>query len=104
MFAHSEKSGKRSSPVTSSKTTQSTDLMTYQLLFFPRKGKENKHTKLSPLYCRITCGKRTELSFNKWIPVNKWNSKKQRLSGTDSETVAINAFIKEVSAKFHVIH
>jgi len=76
----------------------------FNTLFFIRKEKTDKATKLSPLYLRITCGKRTEISLNKQVNPDKWNAKKQCLVGNSPEARAINDFIKSVEVKLHNIH
>lgn len=78
--------------------------MTYHVLFFIRKEKINKLTGLAPLYLRITCGKRKEISLNKWVSPQKWNADKQCLVGNSPEAKAINALINTLIVKLHEHH
>jgi site-specific recombinase XerD len=79
--------------------------MHYKTLFFPRKEKTNRDTHRCPLFLRITTGNiRTELSLNKWIDPEKWDSNGQRLVGNSPEARAINDYIKSVEVKLHNIH
>lgn len=81
------------------------DLMiSYKLLIFLRKEKAKKNRQLSPLYLRITCEKRTEISLNKWVNPDNWNPEKQCLKGNSPEAKVINSFLKTVEVKFHEIH
>jgi site-specific recombinase XerD len=82
------------------------DLMTnkYQLLYYLKKQKADKAKGITPIYLRISCGKRTEISLNKWVNPEKWNPAKQCLVGNSPEAKAINAFLKTVEVKFHEIH
>lgn len=81
------------------------ELMTsYKILFFIRKEKTDTDKNLSPLYLRITCDKRVEMSLNKWVCPNKWNAAKQILVGNTPEAKAINAYLKSLEVKLHEIH
>ncbi len=81
------------------------NLMKYDTLFFPRKGKKKITAGTCPLYLRITAGnRRVEVSFNKWINSSKWNPQSQELIGNSPEAKAINTFIKSVEVKLHNIH
>ncbi len=57
----------------------------FQLLFYLKKQKNDNKTGLSPIYLRISCDKRTEISLNKWVHPDKWNPAKQCVSGTVPE-------------------
>lgn len=76
----------------------------FKILFFIRREKTDKIRNLSPLYLRITCGKRTEISLNKKVNPNKWNSQKQCVSGNSPEAKAINDFLKSVEVRLYNIH
>ena len=76
----------------------------FKTLFFLRKEKTDRDKGLSPLYLRLTCEKRTEISLNKWVPADKWNPKKQCIVGNSPEAKAINGFLKTVEVRLHEIH
>ncbi len=82
------------------------DLMTkkYQLLYYLKKQKTDKAKGTTPIYLRISCDKRVEISLNKWINTEKWNAGKQCVTGNSPEAKAINSFLKTVEVKFHEIH
>lgn len=81
------------------------NLMKYDTLFFPRKGKKKIIAGTCPLYLRITAGnRRVEVSLNKWINPSKWNPQSQELIGNSPEAKAINSFIKSFEVKLHNIH
>ena len=65
----------------------------FSLLFFPKGSSLSKDGKVS-IYLRITVnGKRSELSIQRKIDPNKWNSIAGRMSGNNEEAYAINRFI-----------
>jgi hypothetical protein len=81
------------------------DQMTrYNTHFFIRKEKTDKVRNLAPLYLRIFCGKRVEISLGKSVTPGKWNAEKQIVVGNTDEARAINSFLKPVEVKFHEIH
>jgi site-specific recombinase XerD len=69
--------------------------------FFLRKEKTDPATNKCPLYLRITKEKRTEISLNKSVDPSKWNSEKQRVSGSSPEARVVNDFLKSVEVKLH---
>jgi len=76
----------------------------YNTHFFIRKEKTDKVRNLAPLYLRISCKKKVEISLGKAVNPSKWSSKKQCLVGNTDEAKAINAFLKTVEVRFHEIH
>lgn len=81
------------------------DQMTnYNTHFFIRKEKTDKVRNLAPLYLRISCKKKVEISLGKSVDPSKWSSPKQCITGTTDEAKAINAFLKTVEVRFHEIH
>lgn len=82
------------------------DLMTkkYQLLYYLKKQKTDKAKGTTPIYLRISCDERVEISLNKWITADNWNAAKQCVVGNSPEAKAINSFLKTVEVKFHEIH
>lgn len=80
------------------------NIMMYSHRIFPRKGKMKADIGMCPLYLRIICGERIEVSLNKRVNPQKWNSKSQRLVGNTPEAKAINDFIKSVEVRLHNIH
>lgn len=76
----------------------------YQLLFFLKKQKANNKTGKCPIYLRISCDKRTEISLNLKVHADKWNPYKQSVNGNSPEGKAINDILKTVTVRFHEIH
>jgi len=76
----------------------------YSLYFFIRKEKIDKVRNIAPLYLRIICDKRVEISLCKSVTPAKWNPEKQCVTGNTDEAKAINGFLKTVEVKFHEIH
>jgi integrase/recombinase XerD len=57
---------------------------------------------MAPLVVRVTVdGIRKEISLKKRVPVAKWNSSKETVSGTDHETKSLNNYIAEVRTELH---
>ena len=74
--------------------------VTFSVLFYPRMTRL-KNGK-APLMARITVNKvRKNISLKYHVPVDKWNSTKQTVSGADIETKAINKYIAEVRTELH---
>jgi integrase len=98
--------GKKATPsAQSTSSLEGVDLMTtYTTYFFIRKEKTDKVKNLAPLYLRITCDKRVEISLGKTVTPAKWNAQKQCVIGNTDEAKAINSFLKTVEVKFHEIH
>jgi integrase len=98
--------GKKATPSTQGEPSPvGVDLMVnYNLYFFVRKEKTDKVKNLVPLYLRISCDKRVEISLGKSVAPSKWNAQKQCVVGNSDEAKAINAFLKTVEVKFHEIH
>lgn len=88
------------------KSLKGSDLMAnlFKTLFFIRKEKTDKAKNLSPIYLRITCGKRVELSLGKFVAPEKWNAEKQMVTGSSPEARAINAYLKSVEVRLHEVH
>jgi site-specific recombinase XerD len=56
----------------------------------------------APLVVRVTVdGVRKEISLKKRIPLAKWNSAKEQVSGNDHETKSLNNYIAEVRTELH---
>jgi site-specific recombinase XerD len=56
----------------------------------------------APLVVRLTVdGVRTEISLKHRVPIAKWSSSKEQVSGTDSETKSLNNYIAEVRTELH---
>lgn len=67
---------------------------TFTTLFYVRKDKVTA-TGTSPIYCRITVdGKRAEMTTNRVIEREKWNSEGQKVNGNTEEIRALNAYLK----------
>ena len=63
---------------------------TFTVLLFLKTSKINSKRK-APIYVRITInGKRSEMSIKQFIEPDKWNSTKQRLTGTSFRVKTIN--------------
>ncbi|HEY1039509.1 MAG TPA: site-specific integrase, partial [Bacteroidia bacterium] len=57
---------------------------------------------LAPLVVRVTVGGiRTEISLKHRIPVSKWNSSKEIVTGIDHQTKSLNNYIAEVRTELH---
>ena len=66
---------------------------TFSLLYYLRKEKMDKEGKV-PICLRITVeGKRSSLPTHQKIKPDRWNSKAQKVNGTNQETRSINAFL-----------
>lgn len=72
----------------------------FGILFCVRTQFQSEGT--APLVVRITVdGIRKEISLKKRVPVAKWNSAKEIVSGTDHETKSLNNYIAEVRTELH---
>ena len=77
---------------------------TFTVLFFLKTSKINSKRK-APIYVRITInGKRSEMSIKQFIEPDRWNSTKQRLTGTSFRVKTINKSIELVINKINDIH
>jgi site-specific recombinase XerD len=73
-------------------------------LFYIKKTKINSNQKTS-IYLRITVnGKRAELSIQRKISVEKWNSDSNRVKGFSKEAQEINQYLDLISNKLYKIH
>jgi len=76
---------------------------TFSVLFYLRSEREKDG--FAPLMARITVNKlRKNLALKYNIPVRKWNTSKQIVSGTDPETKALNKYIMEVRTELHNVY
>lgn len=65
---------------------------TYSILFWIKKNKIRNGE--APIYCRITVnGKRAELSVERSIEPDKWNSRAGMAKGTSEGTRTLNAYL-----------
>ena len=77
---------------------------TFSLLFYLRKSKANA-MDFAPIYLRITVnGKRAELSINRTVQTQKWDSARGRVKGNTSEVKSINSYIDIVRSKIYDHH
>lgn len=78
--------------------------ITYNLLFFIRKERVNKHGE-APIYLRITInGKRAEIALKRFIDSKKWDSKTNKARGTTQEIKKLNSYLDVVKGKIHEHH
>ena len=69
---------------------------TLGLLFYPRKDKLNKDGE-APIYLRITVdGKRSEVSTQRYVDPEKWNSEAGRVKGTKEEVRQVNNHLETI--------
>ncbi|MFZ0488736.1 MAG: site-specific integrase [Salegentibacter sp.] len=74
------------------------------VLFYVRKSK-NKNTTHATAYVRITYdGKRVELSTFRKVPLSKWNSKANKVSGSSSEARQINRNLDIIKNQIYEIY
>jgi site-specific recombinase XerD len=74
---------------------------TFVLLFYLKKPKLYEQGEL-PIYLRITVnGQRAELSVQRSIEPNKWNSVAGKAKGTNDTAKSINVFIDTIRAKIY---
>ncbi len=77
---------------------------TYNLLFFIRKERTNKHGE-APIYLRITInGKRAELALKRFIDPNKWDGKANKARGNKQEIKNLNSYLDTVKNRIHDHH
>jgi len=77
---------------------------TFTVLLFLKTSKINSKGK-APIYVRITInGKRSEMSIKQFIEPDRWNSTKQRLTGTSFRVKTINKSIELAINKINDIH
>jgi len=77
---------------------------TYTLLFYVKRTKINSNGKVS-IYLRITVnGKRAELSINRKVDIDKWNSAANKVKGYSKEAQEINSYIDSIKLKINKIH
>lgn len=74
------------------------------VIFYVRKSK-NKTTTHATVYLRITYnGKRVELSTMRKVPLAKWNTKANRVSGTSVEAKQINRNLDIIKNRIYEIY
>ena len=85
------------------------------VLFYLRKAKTSKESRV-PIYLRVTIdGKRFDLSTDRFIDPDRWSSKAGKAKGTSEEFKSINAHLEiikmrafdyrqEIFAKRHPAH
>jgi site-specific recombinase XerD len=77
------------------RTTNSFGIMFRARIQFEKNG-------FDPLVVRVTVdGIRSEISLKQRVPIAKWNSTKEQVSGTDHETKSLNNYIAEVRTELH---
>ena len=75
----------------------------FSQLFYVKRCKTDSHQKAN-IYLRITVnGRRTELSINRKVSLEKWNLGSCRVKGYSSEAQEINQFIDTISNKINKI-
>ncbi|WP_422860642.1 site-specific integrase [Flagellimonas sp. S174] len=76
----------------------------FHTLFYIKKSKADKKGYAN-VYLRITVdGQRTEISINRKVPVEKWNSRAGRVKGVSQVAQEINSYINSLTAKLNRIH
>ena len=77
---------------------------TFTVLLFLKTSKTNSRGK-APIYLRVTVnGKRSEMSIKQFIEPDRWNSTKQRLTGTSYRVKTINKSIEIIISRINEIH
>ena len=77
---------------------------TFTVLVYLKSSKTNSKGK-APICVRVTVnGKRSEISIKQFIEPEKWNSVKQRLTGTSYRVKTINKSIELSINKINEIH
>ncbi|TYB73037.1 hypothetical protein ES676_09780 [Bizionia saleffrena] len=77
---------------------------TYSILFLLHKTKATPDGK-APIYARITVnGKRSLISIQRKILIEKWDSTNGKVLGNSAEARAINKYIDDVRYKLNKIH
>ncbi|WP_298344309.1 site-specific integrase [uncultured Algibacter sp.] len=72
---------------------------TFSILFFLQKNKATLDGK-APIYARITVnGKRAQISIQRKVLVEKWDSTTGKLKGTSAESRTINSYIDSIRHK-----
>lgn len=73
----------------------------FKVLFYLKKGKENKEGVL-PVYVRLTVdGKRIEWSVQQSYEEAKWNKQIGRMHGTKEEAKKLNLFLGAIQAHIY---
>ncbi|GGK48498.1 MULTISPECIES: site-specific integrase [Flavobacteriaceae] len=73
-------------------------------LFYIKKSKADVNQKAN-IYLRITVnGKRSELSIDRKVPIDKWNQDANRVRGFSKEAQEINQYIDLIINKINKIH
>lgn len=73
-------------------------------LFYIKKSKADVNQKAN-IYLRITVnGKRSELSIDRKVPIDKWNSIANKVKGFSKEAQEINQYIELITNKLNKIH
>lgn len=74
------------------------------ILFYVRRSKDKSATHAT-VYVRITYnGKRAELSTFRKVPLSKWNSKANKVSGTSSEAKQVNRNLDIIKNQIYEIY
>lgn len=77
---------------------------TFTFIFYVKRSKINSYGKTN-VYLRITVnGKRAEISINRKVDIEKWDSKSGRLLGKSIEAQQMNRYIDTISNKIYKIH
>ncbi len=72
---------------------------TFSILFFLQKNKATLDGK-APIYARITVnGKRAQISIQRKVLLEKWDSTTAKLKGTSAESRTINSYIDSIRHK-----
>ncbi|MCL8007677.1 site-specific integrase [Gelidibacter japonicus] len=77
---------------------------TFSLLFYPKRNDIDNDGN-TPIYLRITVnGKRSEISINRKIPLNKWNSIAGKIKGTTSDVRELNQYMDSIKYRVQSIY
>lgn len=67
--------------------------------FFIRTSREDENGAV-PIYLRLIADKkRLAISTNRRVPLKKWNSKNERVTGTDTSSQEINHYLQLIKTR-----
>jgi site-specific recombinase XerD len=76
---------------------------TFSILFYLQRNKATIDGK-APIYVRVTVnGKRSQISVNRKIKVEKWNGKMGKVIGTSAETKELNHYLDTIKNRIYKI-
>jgi len=79
-------------------------LNTFSILFYPKRNDVNKEGKV-PIYMRITVGgKRSELSIQRKVEIDQWNTDAGKVRGTNHEAKSLNQLMDIIKSKVYDHH